>query len=224
VASLLRPLRSDRILDVGTGAGHTAAFLARWSDDVVGLDPEPDMLAAARRAYGELTGVRFVLGTGQEPPFGPNEFDAAVARHTLHHHRDVAATLRGIHRVLRPGGRFVLVDETAPSPAHAPWLERIERERDPSHVSMRSLDEWADLLVDAGFAWLTGDSRTRYRLEVDAWLDRMEAPEATRERVHALFGQADADARSALAIEFDGDRAVRFELPMNLVLALKEEP
>ena len=223
VAALLRPRREDRIVDVGTGTGHTAAYLARWSDHVTGVDPEPDMLGAARHAYGDLPGLAFAHGAGEALPFPDNAFDGAVARHTLHHHVDVEATLREVHRVLRPGGRLVLVDETAPDPEHAAWLERLERLRDPSHVATRALGAWEDLLRRAGFAWIVGDARTRYVLDVASWLDRMDASAATRKHVHMILREATPPVREAFEITWSGGEPSCFALPMNIVLVVKEE-
>lgn len=223
LVALVRPQRADRILDLGTGTGHTAALLARWSDDVTGVDPEPDMLAVARTAYGALPGLAFVAGSGERLPFATGSFDAVTARHTLHHHRDASATLAEVARVLRPGGRFVLVDETPANERHAPWFERIERTRDPSHVACRLLPTWLDLLSGAGLAWIAGDDRTRYELDMPAWLDRMDPSTEVREQIYAMFRDAPPDVREAFAIVFEGDQPVRFEMPMNIVLAIKEE-
>lgn len=222
IAGLVRPLRSDLILDLGTGTGHTAAFLARWCDHVTGVDPEPGMLRAALHAYGDRPELAFVEGSGQDLPFADGHFDVVVARHTLHHHPDVPATLREVHRVLRAGGRFVLVDETAPAPEHTAWLERLERVRDPSHVSTRSIDAWWQLLRSAGFLWISGDARTRYRIDVASWLERMDAPPEARDEVHATLREASPALREAFAIVLEDGSPQSFELPMNIVLALKE--
>ena len=224
VADLLRPRSGDRILDLGTGTGHTAAFLAHASIRVTGVDPERDMLSAARRAYGDRPGLTFVQATAADLPFEDGAFDAAVARHTLHHHEDVRATLRELARVVRPGGRFVLVDETSPHPDVTAWLEAVERDRDPSHVATRDLEAWAGLLAEAGFTWILGDARTRYTLDLVAWLDRSEPPAAARERVLQRFRDASERVRNAFDIAYHEGEPVRFHLPMNIVLSRREEP
>lgn len=224
VSALLRPQPSDVILDVGTGTGHTAAYLARWSKRVTGIDPEPDMVAAAQAAYGGHDGPTFLIASADALPFPDRAFDAAVARHTLHHHRDAVATLREVRRVLRPGGRFVLVDEAAPSAELHDWFESIERERDPSHVATRDLDAWASLLADAGLSWVLGDARTTYALEIGPWLDRSATPPDGRDRVLERFRSASESVRTGLAVAYRDGEPVRFYMPMNIVLARREEP
>ena len=220
---LLRPEAGERILDLGTGTGHTAAYLAHASRQVTGVDPEPDMLTAARQTYGDHPGLTFVKATAADLPFEDGAFDAAVARHTLHHHEDVRATFRELARVLRPRGRFVLVDETSPHPDVTAWLEEVERDRDPSHVSTRELDTWAELLAEAGFAWIVGDARTRYVLDLAGWLDRTGSSGAARERVVQRFREAPERVRTAFDIAYHEGEPVHFHLPMNIVLSRREE-
>ena len=223
IAELLRPRSGEHLLDLGTGTGHTAAHLARGGTRVTGVDPEPDMLAAARRTYGDRRGLAFVQASATDLPFADGTFDAAVARHTLHHHRDIRATLGELARVVRAGGRFVLVDETSPDPAVTTWLETVERERDSSHVTTRDLDTWNALLADAGFRWLLGDARTRYALDLAAWLDRSEPPSEARERVLQRFRDAPEAVRNAFEIAYHEGEPVSFHLPMNIVLSRREE-
>lgn len=182
------------------------------------------MVAAAQAAYGGRDGPKFLIASADALPFPERSFDAAVARHTLHHHRDVEATLREVRRVLRPGGRFVLVDEAAPSAAFHDWFESIERERDPSHIATRDLDAWNSLLANAGLSWVVGDARTTYALEIGPWLDRSGTPPDARERVLKRFRSASDALRSALAIAYRDGEPVRFHMPMNIVLARREEP
>jgi trans-aconitate methyltransferase len=117
------PLRStDRLLDLGCGSGDFTRILADLVADgvVVGVDPQPSMLAEARgRAAANQ---RFALGTGQalaaavaalEPAFdGPAfdvpAFDVIVSRATLHWvpAGDVPAVYANVFGLLRPGGWF----------------------------------------------------------------------------------------------------------------------
>jgi len=217
---LADPRPGDRCLDVGTGAGHTAARLAEAGAEVVALDPAPGMLDAACRRYGTLPGLRFVEAPGDATGLPDGAFDVVTARHTLHHHTDPTATLREIARVLRPGGRFVLVDEITPDPRVEGWLDAVSRARDATHVRAHTLDAWRAMLADAGFRWVTGDGHTRYRMEVEAWIGRMDLEAPERAEVRRLFRAAGALERRLFDIEYDGGEAVRFALPMAVVLAV----
>lgn len=221
--ALARPRPTDRCLDVGTGAGHTAAALAPHVAEVIALDPELGMLASARERYGHLPNVRFLHAPGHASGLPDGSVELVSARHTLHHHANVRATLREVARVLTPGGRFVLVDEVTPDAAVDAWLDALERARDPTHVRAYSLAEWRRMLAGAGLSWVTGDTDTRYAMRVDEWLGRMRPEPATEAEVRRLFRQAGPLERRLFGIEFEDGEAARFSLPMAVVLAVKPQ-
>lgn len=219
--ALARPQKTDICLDLGTGTGHTAAALADGAAHVVGLDLSAGMLSAARELYGDRENLSFVHAPAHDTGLAPGRFDLVTARHTLHHHPDLGATLREVARLLKPGGRLVVVDEITPNAEVDAWYDALERARDPSHVRAYSLSEWHDLIAEAGLTWVVGDARTVYTLDVADWVGRMRLPPAGVAAVYELFRRADAPSRTTFNVVYDGDTAVRFEMSMALVLALK---
>ncbi|MFE7765815.1 class I SAM-dependent methyltransferase [Streptomyces sp. NPDC057438] len=122
-----------RLLDVGCGPGTVLLPMARFFAEVVGVDPDEDMLAEARRQAGRrgVTHARWVAARAEDLPAGLGEFRAVVFAQSFHWtHRDrVAAVVR---EMLEPGGAFVHVSELqdpppapAPPPSPAPPYERI---------------------------------------------------------------------------------------------------
>lgn len=221
--ALARPKRSDVCLDIGTGTGHTAAALAVYAAQVVGLDVAKGMLRAARELYSDVGNLEFVLAPAQDTGLKTGSFDIVTARHTLHHHPDLLATLREVKRLLKPGGRFVIVDEVTPDADVDAWYDALERTRDHTHVRAYTLSEWQALILASGLSWVVGDSETRYSLEVENWLERMNLDSSTTTAAYDLFSNADAHARDVFAIEYEEDKATRFEMPMALILAVKPE-
>lgn len=223
VLVLAAPRPGDRALDIGTGAGHTAALLAAAGASVVGLDQSEGMLAAARNRYSHVRQLTFQQGDAAATGLDEKSFDLITARHTLHHHADIRATLAEVRRLLRPGGRLVLVDETSSSPALHDWFEELERSRDASHVRTHTVPQWRSLLEGSGLRWVVGDDLTRYRMDVAAWFDRAGLSDAQRVTVQELFAAAPAEARRFFAVEYDpetGD-ALTFAMPMALIVALR---
>jgi ubiquinone/menaquinone biosynthesis C-methylase UbiE len=110
---LLEQLRPEdrRILDVGCGTGLFALEVARRFPDsrVWGLDLSSEMLNhGARNRSG--SGLRAVRGDSQRLPFADNRFDVVTCSHSFHHYPDQAAVVAEMCRVLRPGGRLLLID------------------------------------------------------------------------------------------------------------------
>lgn len=104
------------VVDVGCGTGAALRRLAPRVPDgrLVGVDPVPRMLAIAReRARGDPNGhrIEFVEAPAERLPFEDAMADVVLAFDSLDHWDDRAAGLRELHRVLRPGGRLVIVKE-----------------------------------------------------------------------------------------------------------------
>src|SRR3954467_11103024 len=103
----LRP--GDRALDVATGTGDLAIALARRvgpTGEVVGSDFSDAMLARARQKAPEL---RWVWGNALELPYADGEFAAATVGFGAHHFSDLERGLGEMPRVVRSGGRVVVI-------------------------------------------------------------------------------------------------------------------
>lgn len=110
IAEWLRPAMPERggaVLDVGGGAGQLATLLADELDaSVTVLDPTPQMLDHVP------TGARVlaVSGSAELMPFFDNSFDAIVVTDAFHHFSDQKAAVAEFARVVRPGGRVLVLD------------------------------------------------------------------------------------------------------------------
>jgi demethylmenaquinone methyltransferase / 2-methoxy-6-polyprenyl-1,4-benzoquinol methylase len=108
---------ADTVLDVATGTGAVAReLLAQKGCNVVGLDPSPEMLAEARRRLPP--DVRLVEGGAESLPFPDGAFDAVTFAYPLRYVTDLAATLRELARVVRPGGTMAGLEFGIP---HGLW-------------------------------------------------------------------------------------------------------
>jgi demethylmenaquinone methyltransferase/2-methoxy-6-polyprenyl-1,4-benzoquinol methylase len=101
-------------LDVACGSGKLTAELARIAGDrgrVVGLDFSPEMLEVARRDH---PGLEFVEGDALNLPFNGASFDAATIAFGLRNLADPVKGLREMARVVKPGGRAVVLEFVRP--------------------------------------------------------------------------------------------------------------
>ncbi len=109
----LRP--GERVLDVGSGPGFLAAEMAVGVGDsgrVSGIDISENMVALSRSRCATLSHVEFQTGNATRLPFPDGEFDVAVSTQVYEYlgDGDVTAALAELHRVLRPGGRVLILD------------------------------------------------------------------------------------------------------------------
>lgn len=127
------------LLDIGCGTGRLLRDAhARWPQArLIGVDPAAGMVAVAR----ELTPDAILLsGSAEALPLGGASVDVALSTLSFHHWRNQVAGLREIARVLKPGGRFILVDVSAPR-----WLGRLF-----GNPRARDARARRHLVVDAG--------------------------------------------------------------------------
>ncbi|MFP6654309.1 MAG: metalloregulator ArsR/SmtB family transcription factor [Myxococcota bacterium] len=104
-----------RIADIGTGTGVLALELASLGLNVIGIDRSEAMLKTARQKWQALEGehpgsVEFRIGDANDLPIESDSVDAAFAHMVLHSLEEPLDAIREIARIVRPGGRVVLVD------------------------------------------------------------------------------------------------------------------
>ena len=96
--------------DLGCGTGQLAATLAPFVRRVIGVDESPAMLRSARQRTRELANVELKSGKLEELPLRTHELDAALLVLVLHHAGEPARVLAEAERVLKRGGRLLVVD------------------------------------------------------------------------------------------------------------------
>ena len=111
-ASLLAPRPGDRILDVACGRGGSSYHLAQAypGTDVVGIDLLPANVQVASTLFANTRGLGYQVGDAQRLSFAPASFDKVFCLEAAFHFPDRSRFLAEAARVLRPGGRLVLVD------------------------------------------------------------------------------------------------------------------
>ena len=208
----VRQLRSRvSMLDVGCGAGHLSFALAPFFETAVATDVSPSMLATARAAAVQrgLPQIQVRQANAETLPFADGTFDLVCSRYSAHHWHDLAAALREMRRVARPGGTLLMIDLLGDeSPVVDTHLQTIELLRDPSHVRDYSPSQWRRYFQSAGLV-LQQESSWITRLEFRSWIERMRTPPASVAAIRALLAQASGQVRAGLAVEMDGSFAPR---------------
>ncbi|HEX2093440.1 MAG TPA: methyltransferase domain-containing protein [Longimicrobiaceae bacterium] len=147
--------RDARVLDAGCGAGRELQRIARLvpEGEVVGIDLAAGMVEAAHRdarAHGLSRCAFFQSDVGDLPEEFTGQFDLIYNSLAHHHYPDPPAAAREVHRCLRPGGVYCVVD---PGPRWFNLLSaRFAKWSDPGWISFHTPDEFRSLMAGAGFA------------------------------------------------------------------------
>jgi SAM-dependent methyltransferase len=164
VIALVAPEPGERVVDIGAGMGPGTVLAARAGASVIAVEPTPFMriIVSVRRWFLRSRDlVTVVDGAAEQIPADDASVDAVWAVNTMHHWVDTEAAVVEIARVMRPGGRVVLVDEDFADPAH-PEFERFGSGDDAEHHGFTMVDasEMGDLLEAAGLTDVEAGKRT----------------------------------------------------------------
>jgi len=154
-------LSGKRILDVGCGKGRFARVLNQRypAAQIVALDLSEAMLRFVPAQINTCSGTMTSL------PFASASFDCAYATESLEHAVDISTAVGEMCRILKPGGKLVIIDKNAEhwgrlkTPEWEKWFRREELEkllkRDCRDVASRFISYWEDVEPDGLFlAWL----------------------------------------------------------------------
>jgi arsenite methyltransferase len=141
----LEPREGERVLDVGAGPGLLVADMAAIvgpGGHVTGLEISDSMLAVARRRCASLPTadrITLVKGDATALPFPDASFDAATSTQVYEYVPDIDRALAELHRVLRPGGRALILDTD--------WASIVWNTTDQARMD-RVLAAWVDRFAD----------------------------------------------------------------------------
>lgn len=216
----------EKVLDIGSGAGHTALAFAPFVKQCIGLDLTEDMvrvatdLARDRRAEN----VSFRQGNAEQLPFQDASFDIVTCRFAAHHFADVRQVMREVKRVLKTKGIFLLVDHYAPEDEVLDaFINELDRMRDPSHVREYSLSEWERLFAENGFTY---EKIYQWDLPIhfSRWIERAGTPPDMEKKIISFLQTATPLCKDTFKIELDasGD-PLSFCLKAVLLQGMKQE-
>jgi trans-aconitate methyltransferase len=207
VAQLCGVGAADRVLDLGCGPGQLGRAFAPGVAEVVGIDPEPEMLRIARGMSAGLTNVEWREGSSYDlsPALGPFRL-VCIGR--AFHWMDRHDTLRRLDSLIVPGGAVALFSDSQPKVPDNAWRaayrEVLDRyaEGEPGRAHWRSPD-WVRheaILLDSPFCRLEHiEIIERHEVTADTLVARALSMSSTSpSRLGERTGQMVAELRAAL--------------------------
>ncbi|MEM7191950.1 MAG: methyltransferase domain-containing protein [Pseudomonadota bacterium] len=217
---LIDPQPTWRQLDIATGAGHTALAFAPHIAKSTASDITPEMLIEVKRLAKERGLKNVVTRRAQagDLPFPDTSFHLVTCRLAAHHFLRPKDFVAEAARVMIPGGIFALVDNVSPSDAAlAESYNSFEKLRDPSHVRALSLNDWCELIDEAGLELQSAEVLDK-DIGFEAWTQRMRCSDTTTARLREML---DGDALAELLRPRDEADGLTFTLREAIVLAAK---
>lgn len=204
MVELVKPRPTDVLLDIATGGGHVARVFAPLVASVVASDLTPEILAHAETYLTGLglTNVRYEIVDAEAIPHDDGTFDLVTCRIAPHHFPNPGAFVSEVARVLKPGGRFVLVDSTVPEGDAGTFFNRFEKLRDPSHVASLTVSGWRDLILEQGLTLAVAESFTKQH-DFEDWTSRSRVTPETRADLERMLLGADPALQDAFDVRLD---------------------
>lgn len=211
---------SGRALDVATGGGHTAVWLAERGWAVTASDLSHAMLQrASELAAAKGIALETALHEAERLPYDGGAFQIVTCRVAAHHFSNPEAFVSDVARVLQPGGIFLLIDGSVPDgePEAAEWIHAVEKWRDPSHGRFLSPDEWSELCRNAGLEILKCGTTPFKQPDLQWYFETAGTPAPNRDEVMKLIRSAPDQAVRAFRLSEENGKVVWWWPRLSLV-------
>ena len=216
-------VKDKTVLDVATGAGHTALVFAQAGARVTATDLTPEMLMKARvfLKSQNVHDVIFQEASAERLPFANDSFDIVTCRIAAHHFADPESFVKEVARVLKPQGQFLLVDNISPVDKDlAKVMNHIEKTRDPSHVWAYSISIWIDYLTTAD---LEIHALQRFKREKDyvSWTKNAQTPKEIVGELEQYILSLPESSQMYFEVITEGDKLFALSHEVMILKAIK---
>ncbi len=173
IVQWLQPSQQWTVLDVATGGGHVVKTLSPHVKQIFATDLTPQMLFTAQKHIDtSCNNVSYVVADAESLPFLNETFDAVTCRIAAHHFPNPQDFISEVSRVLKPGNRFLLIDNISPEDIKLDvFINTLEKLRDESHLRCYSIGEWKAWFEEQGLTIIKSEKR-RKKLEFPVWVQR----------------------------------------------------
>jgi ubiquinone/menaquinone biosynthesis C-methylase UbiE len=216
------PQPTVTLLDIATGGGHVAKAFAPFVSKVIASDLTPEILTHAETFLREsgIDNFEILVADAEDVPLPDASVELVTCRIAPHHFPNPDRFVNEAARVLRPGGRFVLIDSTVEEGEAGTFFNRFEKLRDPSHVRSLTIDEWQTLIAASGLTVTLTETFPK-RHDFFDWTSRSRMSDSARNELEQMLLSAQAPIRFAHNVEIESGHVVAFTDTKTLFFASK---
>ncbi|SDN76088.1 Methyltransferase domain-containing protein [Psychrobacillus sp. OK028] len=211
------------VLDIATGGGHVVKALAPYASQVFATDLTYQMLEAAKRHLDQTeSNISYVIADAESLPFLENTFDAVTCRIAPHHFPHPDKFVKEVARVLKHGGRFLLIDNIAPEEKELDeFVNILEKLRDESHNRSCSINEWKTWFEEADLTLLKAEARKK-TFDYPDWVRRTTMSEEQVKRVDSHLLLANDSIINYFSIQTSNESIQSITIDEWMALAIKK--
>ncbi|MEI4770117.1 methyltransferase domain-containing protein [Psychrobacillus sp. FJAT-51614] len=211
------------VLDIATGGGHVVKALAPHASQVFATDLTYQMLEAAKRHLDQTeSNISYVIADAESLPFLENTFDAVTCRIAPHHFPHPDIFVKEVARVLKHGGKFLLIDNIAPEEKELDeFVNHLEKLRDESHNRSYSINEWKTWFEQADLTLLKAEARKK-TFDYPDWVRRTTTSEEQVKKVDSHLLLANDSISNYFSIQTSNDSIQSITIDEWMALAVKK--
>lgn len=180
---------NDNVLDVACGPGLVASAFAPHVHWITGIDITPAMITRARELETEHghKNMSWKVGNVEPLPYLDGMFSAVITRYSFHHFTDPRSVYKEMKRVCAMGGTITVADVVIPEQKREAY-DRVEKLKDPSHVSALTLHEFRRMAQDLNLR----DVRTDFYgidMELESQMRNFPITPETAEEIRRIYAE-----------------------------------
>lgn len=217
----LRPESNMIALDIATGGGHVAKTLSPTVKHIFATDLTKEMLKNSAEHLKSYTNISYIVADAENLPFLDSTFDIITCRIAAHHFPNPNQFMQEVHRVLKPNGKFLFIDNIAPEEdSFDTFINNLEKTRDYSHVRSLKISEWKSIL-SANNMQIVKEKHRKKTLPFTEWVNRTLDTNEEKENVIQLLLQSSPDIQTYYEIETENGNIQSFVIDEWIVLCEK---
>lgn len=214
--------KNDNVLETAAGTCACGRSIAPFVNWVTCLDATKAMLDVGKREAqkSNLNNMTFIEGFVEDLPFPDESFDIVVSRLAFHHFVEIEKPFFEMKRVLKKGGKLVIIDMEAAPEELREIEDHIETMRDFSHVKNISNTEILDLYKRNGLE-VTKNQTTNISVILEAWLSLTKTPEDISKEITKMMQDEIKGGKKTGFTPFLEDNEIHFWQRWMLVIGKK---